>query len=177
MTNPSETHPSALPKDQLVQRFVARAAALRDQEPSASAEELAELALSATRRQPSYQDWPRTPRCPEEPMIDLMRRVMNGDGFLATTAGENRAAAAAAGPSRHPLFDRLGMLGIAPLPREIPDGDAAQVLLYNVKRNTVLTAVGERDGDALERDVTRLLRDVDRDRRSWDEEMWYQARD
>lgn len=165
-----------LPKDELILLFVAQATALRDQEVGASAEELAELALAVTCRQPSYLPWNRTPRCPEEPMIDLMRRAMNGDGFLATTAGEIRAAAAAE-PSRRPIFDRLGMLGLAPLPRELPDGDGAQVLLYDVKRNTVLTAVAERDDAALQRDVEWLLHSIDLDRNTYESERWLRARD
>jgi len=169
-------NPNTLEPRELVELFVAQATALRDQEPGVSAQDVAELARTVTRRQPSYQPWGHTERCPEEPMTDLMRQTMNGDGFHATTAGRIRAAAAAE-PSRHSLFDRLAMRGLAPLPRELPEDDGAHVLLYDVKRNTVLTALAQRDDAGIERDVQRLLRDVDRDRRSYENEQWYLARD
>ncbi len=169
-------NPRRLPKPELIQRFVDLATALRDQDPGITAEDLAETALAVTCRQPDYQPWGRTEPCPEEPMVDLMRRVMNGDGFHATTAGIVRVAASAQ-PSRHPLFDRLAMLGITPLPRDLPGDDQAHVLLYDVKRRAVLSAVRDRDDGQLGEDVAWLLRNVDRGRESYENERWYAARD
>lgn len=163
-----------MPKDELVRIFVAQATALRDQDPGASAEDLAETARTVARRQPSYRNWGHTERCPEEPMVDLMRRTMNGDGFLATTAGEIRRAAAAG--SRYTVFDQLAMKSLTPLPQELPEADEAQVLLYS-KRYTVLGAVGHRDDEALRKDVERLLHNIDLDRGAYETERWLDSRD
>lgn len=151
----------SMPPDEIVQHLIDLAIAIRDQDSSADAEELAETARAVVRRMPDHQHWGGMRRCPQEPLVDLMRRTMNGDGFLATTVGEIRAAVVANGSFCEP-FKLLGGYSLVPLPREIPEDDATQVLLYDGKRGLVLSAVGRRDEGELGRHREWLLRELRR---------------
>lgn len=150
---------TAVTPDELVQQLTDLAVAVRDQAPEADAEALAETARETIRRLGGYQYMGGMARCPQEPMIDLMRRAMNGNGYLATTAGEIRALHGAEG-MRLTVFDRLASLSLVPLPREIPEADAAPMLVYDGSRRLLLSAVGQCDAAELERTREWMLRDL-----------------
>lgn len=155
------TNLNSMPPDEIVRRLIDLAAAVRDQTDAANAETLAETARAVIRRMPDHRFWGGMGRCPEEPMVDLMRQTMNGDGYHATTAGEIRAAARARS-TRHTPFELLGGHSLVPLPRDLPEDDNAPVLLYNGARGMFLSAIGRRDDDALAAGVEWVLRELRR---------------
>lgn len=149
-----------LTPDDLVQHLTDAAIALRDQTGHADAEHLAEVARVAAKRMPDHVFWGGLSLCPELPFTNLWRRTMNGDGFLAVTAREIRSAMRAG--SDWTWFEHLGSQSLVPLPRDLPDADDAQLLLYDGGRALILSAVGTRDAAALAKRTEWLLRELRR---------------
>ncbi|GAA0439331.1 hypothetical protein GCM10010357_70950 [Streptomyces luteireticuli] len=115
------------PAEVLAQRLAHWAAALARGQ-YVAAEVVAEVGGGLTRRHGDALA--RHPAVPEDvPGAELLRAVLAADGVLATTAGETRRVLADPSGSGG-VMAALGVLGLATLPRTLPDRDAADVVVY-----------------------------------------------